>query len=152
MRGLILAALLACAAAGELHFAQENAREGSCEGGDFEVGLALENATLYGQVYEWMHGKDVAGWNYSRGVRLNGTTDTGYALVSYTTFVEAPTFFARLLRSFRMEVRFPIEVRKEVCVAGQAWGAEEAGGPPSSEAQKKLYRRSPGEMVFCSAA
>ena len=120
MRGLILAALLACAAAGELHFAQENAREGSCEGGDFEVGLALENATLYGQVYEWMHGKDVAGWNYSRGVRLNGTADAGCALVSYTTFVESPTFFARLLRSFRMEVRFPIEVRKEVCVAGQA--------------------------------
>ena len=125
MRGLLLTALLlACCArsagAAELHFEQENAREGACPGGDFDVGLALENATLYQQVYVWMHEKDVEDWNYSRGVRFNGTADADCALVSYTTFVESPTFFARLLHTLRMSVRFPIEVSKTVCVEGQS--------------------------------
>lgn len=121
MRGFVLAALvLACAAAADLHFEQENGREASCAGGDFDVGRALENATLYQQVFEWMHEKDVADWNYSRGVRMNGTVERDCALVSYTTYVESPTFFARLLRNLQMSVRFPIGVRKEVCVEGQS--------------------------------
>jgi hypothetical protein len=120
MRGLILAALLACVAGTDLHFEQENALDASCGGGEFDVGRALDNATLYQQVYVWMHKKDVEGWNYSRGVRLNGTAGAECALVSYTTYVEAPSFFARLLYGLRMSVRFPIEVRKEVCVEGQS--------------------------------
>lgn len=120
MRGLILAALLACVAGADVRFAQENGRDGFCSGGDFDVGPALENATLYQQVYEWMHEKDVDGWNYSRGVGLNGTAGTDCALVSYTTYVESPTFFGRLLRNLQMSVRFPIEVRKTVCVEGQS--------------------------------
>jgi len=120
MRGLILAALLACVAAADLHFEQENALDATCGGGEFDVGVALENATLYQQVYAWMHEKDVEGWNYSRGAGLNGTAGRDCAHVSYTTYVESPTVFGRMLRNLKMSVRFPIEVRKTVCVEGQS--------------------------------
>jgi hypothetical protein len=50
-------------------------------------------------VYEWMHAKDVDGWNYARGAGLNGTAGVDCALVSYRTYVESPTVFGRLLRN-----------------------------------------------------
>ncbi len=102
------------------------------------MGLALDNATLYQQVYAWMHEKDVEAWNYSRGVWLNGTADAECARVSYTSFVESPTFFARLLHSLRMSVRFPIEVEKEVCVEGQS--VEEAGRIRAPQVQELSMR------------
>jgi hypothetical protein len=41
------------------------------------------------------------------------------ATVAYDTYVESPTFFAQMLRNLQMTMRFPIGVRKEVCVDGE---------------------------------
>ena len=79
---------------------------------------ALDNRTLYEQVFQWMHEKDVENWNYSRAVRHNGNTEIECATVTYDTFIDSPTFFAQFLRNFRMSMHFPIGVRKEVCVDG----------------------------------
>ena len=121
MRGVLLV-LLTCALAGasETQLEQENLAA-ACGGqkDTFDVGLALRNSTLYEQVYVWMHEKNVENWNYSRAVRVNGSTEIECAVVTYDTYVESPTFFAQMLRNLRMEMHFPIAVRKEVCVAGQ---------------------------------
>jgi hypothetical protein len=77
------------------------------------------NATRYAQVYEWMHHHEVTDWTYTTLLPLNGT-DTRCAVVSYKTFVQSPTFFARLLSNFHMLLQFPIEVHKTVCVIGEA--------------------------------
>jgi hypothetical protein len=115
--GLALALTLALpAAAVDLHLEQHNRRECS---GQFDTALALENATLYAQVYEWIHHHEVTDWTYATLLPLNGT-DTRCAVVSYKTFVQSPTFFARLLSNFHMLLQFPIEVHKTVCVIGEA--------------------------------
>ena len=51
---------------------QQNRRECS---GQFDTALALDNATLYAQVYAWMNQHDVTDWTYSTELMLN-TTDT----------------------------------------------------------------------------
>jgi hypothetical protein len=117
MRGELLAVLtlllsVTLAGAVDLHLEQQNRRECS---GQFDTALALDNATLYAQVYAWMNQHDVADWTYSAPPPPNAT-DAPCALVSYTTFVESPTFFARLLRNFHMLFQFPIEVHKSVCL------------------------------------
>jgi hypothetical protein len=84
----------------------------------FDIGRALRNSTMYEQVYVWMHEKNVENWNYSRAVKVNGSTETECATVTYDTFIDSPTFFAQMLRNFKMSMRFPIGVRKEVCVEG----------------------------------
>ena len=104
------------AAAVDLHLEQHNRR--GCSG-QFDTALALDNATLYAQVYSWMNQRDVSDWTYSTHTLLNGT-DTSCALVSYKTYVQSPTFFARLLSNFHMLLQFPIEVRKTICVIGEA--------------------------------
>ena len=125
MRGwpcLILALALALAlnptpaAAVDLHLEQHNRRECS---GQFDAALALDNATLYAQVYSWMNQRDVSDWTYSTLLPLNDT-DTRCAVVSYKTSVRSPTFFARLLSNFNMLMEFPIEVHKTVCVVDEA--------------------------------
>ena len=78
------------AAAVQLHLEQHNRRECS---GQFDTTLALDNATLYAQVYAWMNQRDVADWTYSTLLPLNGT-DTRCAVVSYKTSVRSPTFSA----------------------------------------------------------
>ena len=107
---LILSVTLASAV--DLHLEQHNRRECS---GQFDAAVALDNATLYSQVYSWMNQRDVVDWTYSTELMLN-TTDTLCALVSYKTFVQSPTFFARLMSNLHMLVQFPIEVHKSVCV------------------------------------
>jgi hypothetical protein len=114
---LVLLFFVGSSSAFDLHYEQENSR-GGCVGG-YDVGVALDNSTLYEQVFQWMHKKDVVDWNYSTEVRFNGTTDLQCVVISYKTMVEAPTFFARLLSNFRLELQFPIEVHKEVCLAEQ---------------------------------
>jgi hypothetical protein len=69
-------------------------------------------------VYVWMHEKNVENWNYSRAVKVNGSKETECATVTYDTFIDPPTFFAQMLWNFKMSMRFPIGVRKEVCVEG----------------------------------
>ena len=113
---LVLALNVTPAAAVDLHLEQYNRRECS---GQFDTSLALDNATLYTQVYLWMHERDVTDWTYATLLPLNGT-DTRCAVVSYKTFVQSPTFFARLLSNFHMLLQFPIEVHKTVCVVGEA--------------------------------
>jgi hypothetical protein len=114
----VLALLLAVslADATQLHLEQLNHRE--C-GGHFTADLALDNATLYSQVYAWMNQREVSDWTYAMLVPVNGT-DTRCAAVAYKTFVQSPTFFARLLSNFHMLLQFPIEVHKTVCVVGGA--------------------------------
>jgi hypothetical protein len=125
MRG-VLTVLLTCALAGaagamETRVAQNNSAA-ACGGARdaFDVGLALRNSTLYEQVYVWMHEKNVENWKYSTAVRMNGSAETKCATVTYDTFIDSPTFFAQFLRNFKMSMRFPIGVRKEVCVEGEA--------------------------------
>ena len=65
-----------------------------------------------------MHERDVDNWNYSTEVQRNGSSEMQCAVVSYNTYVESPTFFARLLRNFHMSLEFPIVVHKQVCVSG----------------------------------
>jgi hypothetical protein len=126
MRGVVLA-LLMCALGGGVARAMETRLEqnnsaAACAGihDAFDIRLALRNSTLYEQVYVWMHERDVENWNYSRAVRVNGSAATECATVTYDTFVESPTFFAEMLRSLHMSMRFPIGVRKEVCVEGDS--------------------------------
>ena len=124
MRGVILVLLtcaLRCGAAGANETRMEQNNSAAACGGlrdAFDVGLAARNSTLYEQVYVWMHEKEVENWNYSRALRVNGSTPVVCATVSYDTFVESPTFFAQMLRNLHMSMRFPIGVRKEVCVDG----------------------------------
>jgi hypothetical protein len=66
-----------------------------------------------------MHEKHVENWNYSTAVRVNGSAETECATVTYDTFIDSPTFFAKFLRNFLMSMHFPIGVRKEVCVEGE---------------------------------
>ena len=116
---LILALALGAVAAVEVHVEREVSRESTCrEGsaGHFDAGLAVNNATLYQQVYTWMHEKDVSDWNYSTEASVRGNEQGLCARVSYKTFVASPTFFARLLRNFHMAVQFPISVEKHVCL------------------------------------
>ena len=112
MRVLTLLMLTLLAGAVDLHLEQHNRR--GCSG-QFDTALALDNATLYAQVYAWMHQHDVSDWTYSTELLLN-SSNTPCALVSYKTFVQSPTFFARLLSNFHMLLQFPIEVHKSVCV------------------------------------
>jgi hypothetical protein len=122
MRGVLIV-LLACAAggAGAMRTRLEvNKSAAACPGlqDAFDIGLALRNRTLYEQVYVWMHEKQVENWNYSRAVKMNGSRAVECATVAYDTYVESPTFFAQMLRNLQMSMRFPIGVRKEVCVDG----------------------------------
>ena len=112
MRGellcLILVLLIPLSGAVKIHLEQQNVRD--CPAG-FDAAAVLRNATLYSQVYDWMHQRDVTDWSYT--TFLNATD---CALVSYKTEVESPSIFARLMRSLHMFVHFPIEVLKSVCV------------------------------------
>jgi hypothetical protein len=124
MRGVILV-LLACALTCGASNATETRLEVNTSAAAcgkpfdaFDIGLALRNSTLYEQVYVWMHEKEVENENYSRAVKVNGSTVTDCATVTYDTFIDSPTFFAQMLRNFKMSMRFPIGVRKEMCVEG----------------------------------
>lgn len=139
--GLILVLSIPLSAAVHLHLEQQNVRE--CPGG-FDAVSALHNATLYAQVYSWMHQHEVIDWNYTQNeMREDPTNGKRYplaafltyygeeegqrrwaaagngtvcALVSYKTEVESPSIFARLMRNLHMFVHFPIEVHKSVCL------------------------------------
>ena len=145
MRGelliLILVLSLPLSGALEIHMEQQNVPK--CPGG-FDAASALTNATLYAQVYTWMHQQDVTDWNYTHQVlRIDPADNKRYSLpeflayygeeegkrrwstaakgtdcarVSYKTEVESPSVFARMMRSLHMFVHFPIEVHKSVCV------------------------------------
>lgn len=118
---LVLVSALSTIAAFDQTFEQHNSPEASCKstGGVFDIHRALDNSTLYEQVFLWMHQRDVSDWNYSTEDKYNGTTQMHCVLVSYKTLVASPTFFARLLSNFHMSLEFPIRVQKEVCLAGQ---------------------------------
>lgn len=123
MRGTLVSLIFILAittvSAFEVHYEQKNSRQETCKGaGDFDADLALQNYTLYNQVYKWMHQQDVHDWSYSTHNKSNGTEQIPCALVSYKTLVASPTFFARLLRNFHMSVQFPIAVQKQVCLDG----------------------------------
>ena len=125
MRGVLLAVLTFAVSGGvaagvDMRMEQENA-VASCPGlsDAFDVGRALANSTLYEQVYVWMHERDVEDWNYSRAVRVNGSTAVECATVTYSSYIDSPTFVGQMLRNLHMEMHFPIAVRKEVCVGGQ---------------------------------
>jgi hypothetical protein len=126
MRGilvsLVLVATLSTITAFDVTFEQHNSREASCKrtGGVFDIHKALDNSTLYEQVFQWMHERDVEHWNYSTEDKYNATTDMRCVLVSYKTLVASPTFFARLLSNFHMSVQFPIVVHKEICTVGRS--------------------------------
>jgi len=123
MRG-VLAVLVACALSVSTHARETQMEQNNSAAAcgrpreAFDVGLALRNSTLYEQVYVWMHEKDVENWNYSRAVRHNGSSEIECATVTYDTFIDSPTFFSQFLANFHMAFRFPIGVRKEVCVDG----------------------------------
>ena len=138
---LVLVLSIPLSAAVHLHLEQQNVRE--CPGG-FDTASALQNATLYAQVYSWMHQHDVVDWNYTyKEMRVDPTNNKRYplisfltyygdeegqsrwtaagngtdcALVSYKTEVESPSIFARLIRNLHMFVHFPIGVHKSVCL------------------------------------
>ena len=125
MRGVLLAVLTFALSSGvaagvDMRIEHENTAA-SCPGlsETFDVGRALRNSTLYEQVYVWMRERDVEDWNYSTAVRMNGSTAMECATVTYSSYIDSPTFVAQMLRNLRMEMHFPIAVRKEVCVAGQ---------------------------------
>ena len=115
---LVLVATLPTIAAVDQTFEQQSAPEDSCKntGGGFDLHQALENSTLYEQIFQWMHQRDVNDWNYSTEDKYNGTTQMNCVLVSYKTFVASPSFFVRLLNNFHMSLEFPIQVHKEVCL------------------------------------
>ena len=118
----LLACALGCGAAGAMQTVIEQNNSAAACGGlrdAFDVGLALRNSTLYEQVYVWMHEREVENWNYSRAVRVNGSTEIECAVVTYDTYIESPTFFAKMMRNLLMSMHFAIAVRKEVCVDGQ---------------------------------
>ena len=118
---LILALALGPVAAVELHLEREISHQGTCRTaltGPFEADLAVDNATLYQQVYAWMHEKDVRDWNFSTQDTVNGTEPGVCALVSYKTYLSSPSFFARMLQNFHMSVQIPIAVHKQVCLYG----------------------------------
>jgi hypothetical protein len=124
MRGilvsLVLVATLSTITAFDMTVHQQNSHEVSChrKGGEFDMRQALDNSTLYEQVFQWMHQRDVEHWNYSTEDKYNGTTEMHCVLVSYNTLVASPTFFSRLLSNFHMSLEFPIRVYKEVCLSG----------------------------------
>ena len=118
---LMLALALSAVAAVEVHVEREVSRDSACSAasaGPFEAGLAVDNATLYQQVYTWMHERDVRDWNYSTGPSVNGTEPGVCALVSYKTYLSSPSFFSRMLQNFHMDVQIPISVHKQVCLYG----------------------------------
>ena len=112
MRGELLSLMLVLSlplsGALEIHLEQQNVPK--CPGG-FDAASALTNATLYAQVYSWMHQQDVLDWTYAPSPNA-----TRCVRVSYKTEVESPSVFARMMRSLHMFVHFPIEVHKSVCV------------------------------------
>jgi hypothetical protein len=125
MRGELLGALtlilsVTLSGAVDLHI-YSNIEQQNLPGcpGPFDADLALDNATLYAQVYSWMNQQDVVDWTYATEEPLNGT-GAPCVLVSYKTFVQSPTFFARLMSNLHMLVQFPIDVRKSVCVVDGA--------------------------------
>jgi hypothetical protein len=125
MRGLlvyfILTLALGAVAAVEIHVERAISHESACRAtsaGPFEADLAVDNATLFQQVYAWMHQKDVRDWEYSSQASVNGTEPGVCALVSYKTYVASPSFFARMLQNFHMSVQFPVSVHKQVCLYG----------------------------------
>ena len=125
MRGVLIAMLtcaLGCGAVGAIETRMEQNNSAAACGKPFDafdIGLALRNSTLYEQVYVWMHEKEVENWNYSTAMKANGSREVPCATVAYDTYVESPTFFAQMLRNLQMSMRFPIGVRKEVCVDGE---------------------------------
>jgi len=126
MRGilvpLVLLSALSTISAFDVTFEQHNSREASCRrtAGAFDLQKALDNSTLYEQVFHWMHERDVEYWNYSVQDKNSATPDLRCVTVSYKTFVASPTFFARLLQNFHMAVQFPIAVDKQICLAGRS--------------------------------
>jgi hypothetical protein len=126
MRGilvpLVLLSALSTISAFDVTFEQHNSREASCRrtAGAFDLQKALDNSTLYDQVFHWMHERDVEYWNYSVQDKNSATPDLRCVTVSYKTFVASPTFFARLLQNFHMAVQFPIAVDKQICLAGRS--------------------------------
>ena len=124
MRGLLVyvfLTLLLGAAAVEIHMQGEFSHESVCHAasaGPFEADLAVHNATLYQQVYAWMHQRDVRDWEYSSQPSVNGTEPGVCALVAYKTYVASPSFFARMLQNFHLSIQFPISVHKQICLYG----------------------------------
>jgi len=138
---LILVLSIPLSAAVHIHLEQQNVRE--CPGA-FDAASALDNATLYAQVYSWMHQRDVVDWDYNKAeMRVDPANGKPYtllafltyygeeegqrrwasagngtecAVVSYKTEVESPSIFAKLMRNLHLFVHFPIDVHKSVCV------------------------------------
>jgi hypothetical protein len=126
MRGalipLILTLALRAAASTEVHYEYNIAHDTACHdglAGPFDVDRVLQNATLYQQVYRWMHDKDVLDWTFSADA--NVTDEPGRCTrVSYKAFVESPSFFARFMHNFHMDMQFPVSVDKQICLHGNA--------------------------------
>ena len=115
---LVLFFVAGSSSAFDLKYEQVNSRD-ECFGA-YDMHGALDNRTLYEQVFQWMHEKNVVDWNYSSEVRSHGAADMQCAAVSYKTLVHMPTIFARLLSTLQLEIQLPIEVQKEVCLSGKA--------------------------------
>lgn len=155
MRGELLSLMLVLSiplsGAVELHLEQQNVPK--CPGG-FDAASALTNATLYAQVYSWMHERDVLDWNYSQQeLRVDPTDGKRYSLleyltyygedegqrrwtaarngtdcarVSYKTEVESPSIFSRMMHTLHIFLHFPIEVHKSVCAIDDEYVVETA--------------------------
>jgi hypothetical protein len=87
---------------------------------------AVSNATLYRQVYEWAHNKDVSDWRYEvsvaddafvRAFELSADDVAGLecATVHYTTTVSLPDGFAAFMRFWNLATDVPLTVDKQVC-------------------------------------
>ena len=92
---------------------------------------AVTNATLYRQVFEWAHSKDVAEWSYAQApasaefVRVFGmSVEEGAALecatVHYATTVRLPDLFAAFMQLWRLSTDVALTVDKEVCRSDHA--------------------------------
>ena len=92
---------------------------------------AVSNATLYRQVYEWAHIKDVSDWSYEpwavddefvRAFELSADAAAGMecATVHYKTTVSLPDGFAAFMRFWNLATDVPLTVDKQVCHAEHA--------------------------------
>lgn len=87
---------------------------------------AVSNATLYRQVYEWAHNKDVTDWSYEpwtasdefvRAFELSAEDAAGMecAAVHYSTTVSLPEGFAAFMRFWNLNTDVALTVDKQVC-------------------------------------